>query len=78
MIELINPSGERKVMNTSEYVELLKKYVKTKSFKAWSDRRNLAGMIKLGGDMKVSGSAVEMFLRESGYTINMVKPGMNH
>ena len=45
----------------------------TKSFKAWSDRRNIAGMIKLGGEMKVSGSAVEMFLRESGYTINMIK-----
>ena len=78
MIELINPSGERKIMNLTEYVEVLNKYVTTKSFKAWSDRRNIAGMIKLGGEMKVSGSAVEMFLRESGYTINMVKPGMNH
>ena len=68
MIELINPSGERKVMNTSEYVELLNKYVKTKSFKEWSDRRNIAGVIKLGGEMKV-----EMFLRESGYMISMIK-----
>ena len=33
MIELINPSGERKIMNAAEYVELLNKYVKTKSFK---------------------------------------------
>lgn len=49
MIELINPSGERKVMNAAEYVELLNKYVKTKSFKEWSDRRNIAGVIKLGG-----------------------------
>lgn len=73
MIELINPSGERKVMNTSEYVELLNKYVKTKSFKEWSDRRNIAGVIKLGGEMKVSGSVVEMFLRESGYMISMIK-----
>ncbi|RGG48148.1 hypothetical protein [Butyricimonas paravirosa] len=73
MIELINPSGERKIMNLTEYVELLNKYVTTKSFKAWSDRRNIAGMIKLGGEMKVSGSAVEMFLRESGYTISMIK-----
>ena len=73
MIELINPSGERKIMNLTEYVELLNKYVTTKSFKAWSDRRNIAGMIKLGGEMKVSGSAVEMCLRESGYTISMIK-----
>ena len=73
MIELINPSGERKIMNLTEYVELLNKYVTTKSFKAWSDRRNIAGMSKLGGEMKVSGSAVEMFLRESGYTISMIK-----
>ena len=73
MIELINPSGERKIMNLTEYVELLNKYVTTKSFKAWSDRRNIAGMIKLGVEMKVSGSAVEMFLRESGYTISMIK-----
>ena len=73
MIELINPSGERKIMNLTEYVELLNKYVTTKSFKAWSDRRNIAGMNKLGGEMKVSGSAVEMFLRESGYTISMIK-----
>ena len=43
MIELINPSGERKLMNATEYVELLNKYVKTKSFKAWSDRRNISG-----------------------------------
>lgn len=64
MIELINPSGECKVMTPAEYVELLNKYVTTKSFKAWSDRRNIAGVIKLGGEMKVSGSAVEMFLRE--------------
>ena len=55
---------ERKIMNAAEYVELLNKYVKTKSFKEWSDRRNIAGVIKLGGEMKVSGSAVEMFLRE--------------
>lgn len=73
MIELRNPSGECKVMNPAEYVELLNKYVTTKSFKTWSDRRNIAGVIKLGGEMKVSGSAVEMFLRESGYTINMIK-----
>ena len=73
MIELINPSGERKVMSTLEYVELLNKYVTTKSFKAWSDRRNIAGIIKLGGEMKVSGSAVEMFLRESGYKIEIQK-----
>ena len=33
MIELINPSAPRKVMNAAEYVELLNKYVKTKSFK---------------------------------------------
>ena len=78
MIELTNPSGEMKVMTPAEYVELLNKYVTTKSFKAWSDCRNIAGMIKLGGEMKVSGSAVEMFLRESGYTINMIKPRMNH
>ena len=58
MIELTNPSGECKVMTPAEYVELLNKYVTTKSFKAWSDRRNIAGMIKLGGEMKVSGSAV--------------------
>lgn len=73
MIELTNPSGVCKVMTQDEYVELLNKYVTTQSFKAWSDRRNIAGMIKLGGEMKVSGSAVEMFLRESGYTINMIK-----
>lgn len=73
MIELINPSGERKIMNAAEYVALLNKYVKTKSFKEWSDRRNIAGVIKLGGEMKVSGSAVEMFLRESGYKIEMKK-----
>ncbi len=73
MIELTNPSGVCKVMTPDEYVELLNKYVMTQSFKAWSDRRNIAGMIKLGGEMKVSGSAVEMFLRESGYTISMIK-----
>ena len=73
MIELINPSGERKLMNATEYVELLNKYVNTKSFKEWSDRRNIAGVIKLGGEMKESGSAVEMFLRESGYVISMIK-----
>ncbi|MFR4036312.1 MAG: hypothetical protein ACLTZT_00075 [Butyricimonas faecalis] len=50
MIELINPSGECKVMTPAEYVELLNKYVTTKSFKAWSDRRNIAGVIKLGGE----------------------------
>lgn len=71
MIELLNPSGERMVMSPAEYVELLKKYVKTKSFKEWSDRRNIAGMIKIGGEIKVSGSAVEMFLKESGYKIEM-------
>ena len=47
MIELTNPSREMKVMTPAEYVELLNKYVTTKSFKAWSDRRNIAGMIKL-------------------------------
>lgn len=73
MIELLNPSGERMVMSPAEYVELLKKYVKTKSFKEWSDRRNIAGMIKIGGEIKVSGSAVEMFLKESGYKIEMIK-----
>ena len=73
MIELLNPSGERRVMSPAEYVELLKKYVKTKSFKEWSDRRNIAGMIKIGGEMKISGSAVEMFLKESGYKIEMIK-----
>lgn len=72
-IELINPSGERKVIFPAEYVELLNKYVKTKSFKEWSDRRNIAGMIKIGGEMKVSESAVEMFLKESGYKIEMIK-----
>lgn len=70
-IELINPSGEHKVMTPAEYVELLSKYVKTKTFKEWSDRRNIGGMIKIGGEMKVSGSAVEMFLKESGYKIEM-------
>lgn len=73
MIELLNPSGERMVMSPAEYVELLNKYVKTKTFKEWSDRRNIAGMIKIGGEMKVSGSAVEMFLKESGYKIEMIK-----
>ena len=73
MIKLLNPSGERMVMSPAEYVELLKKYVKTKSFKEWSDRRNIAGMIKIGGEIKVSGSAVEMFLKESGYKIEMIK-----
>ena len=72
-IELINPSGERKVMAPDEYVELLNKYVKTKLFKEWSDRRNIAGLIKLGGEVRVSGSAVEMFLRESGLFIDMKK-----
>ncbi len=71
MIELTNPSGECKVMTPAEYVGLLNKYVKTKSFKEWSDRRNIAGVIKQGGEMKVSGSAVEMFLRESGYKIEI-------
>ena len=71
MIELRNPSGECKVMSPAKYVELLNKYVTTKSFKAWSDRRNIVGVIKLGGEMKVSGSAVEMFLRERGYKIEM-------
>ena len=47
MIELTNPSGVCKVMTPDEYVELLNKYVTTKFFKAWSDRRNIAGMIKL-------------------------------
>ena len=55
MIELINPSGERKLMNATEYVELLNKYVKTKSCKAWSDRRNISGVIKLGGALEVRG-----------------------
>ena len=71
MIELTNPSGECKVMTPAEYVGLLNKYVKTKSFKEWSDRWNIAGVIKQGGEMKVSGSAVEMFLRESGYKIEI-------
>lgn len=71
MIELTNPSGECKVMTPAEYVGLLNKYVKTKSFKEWSDRRNIAGVIKQGGEMKVSGSAVEMFLREGGYKIEI-------
>ena len=60
-------------MSPAEYVELLNKYVKTKSFKGWSDRQNIAGMIKIGGEMKISGSAVEMFLKESGYKIEMIK-----
>lgn len=72
MIELTNPDGQKKFMSPKEYIELLPKYLKSKAFTEWSNRRNIAGMIKMGDEMKMSASAVEMFLRESGYKVKTI------
>lgn len=53
-IVMVNPSGQRKELWNWEYHELLVKF---------------AGEVKLNGKMTVSVSAVEMFLRESGYVV---------
>lgn len=72
VIELINPSGQRKEMSTSEYIELLEKYLRTKAFVEWSNKRNISGTFRSGKDEKMSVSAVEMFLKDTGYKINMI------
>lgn len=68
-IVMVNPSGQRKELWNWEYHELLVKFAGTKVFREWSNRRNIAGEVKLNGKMTVSVSAVEMFLRESGYVV---------
>lgn len=70
-MELINPAGQRKEMIVREYIELLEKYLKTKAFAEWSNRRNISGTFKSGKDEKMCATAVEMFLKDSGYKIEM-------
>ncbi len=72
VIELINPSGQRKELSTGEYVALLEKYLKTKAFAEWSNKRNISGTFKSGKNEKMSVSSVEMFLKDTGYKINMI------
>ncbi len=72
LIELTNPAGQRKEMATSEYIELLEKYFKTKAFTEWSNRRSISGTFKSGKDEKISVTAIEMFLKDSGYKIEMI------
>lgn len=72
VIELINPSGQRKELPTSEYIELLGKYLKTKAFAEWSNKRNISGTFKVGKEERTSVSAIEMFLKDTGYKINMI------
>ena len=68
-VTITNPKGQVKELSNVEFYGLLTQFFKTKTFRTWSDRRNIAGEIKINGEMKMSPTAVEMFLRESGYKI---------
>lgn len=66
-ITLRNPKGEARELWDWEYYELILKFAATRRFREWSSRRNVAGEVKVNGATRVSVTAVEMFLRESGY-----------
>lgn len=68
-ITLINPKGERRDLTNIEFFELQTQYVKSKAFARWSEARKIEGWIKHGKEYKVSVSAVNLFLQESGYQI---------
>lgn len=68
-ITLINPKGERKDLTGVEFFDLQTQYAKSKTFAKWSSERNIAGWIGTGKDTRLSPSAVNLFLTESGYQI---------
>lgn len=73
-ITLINPKGERKDLTNVEFFDLQTQFAKSKAFARWSETRKIEGWVKHGKEYKLSVSAVNLFLKESGYqTINNLK-----
>lgn len=68
-ITLTNPKGEKRDLTNVEFFELQTQYVKSKAFSEWSAKRKISGYIGTGKDVKISPTAVNMFLKESGYEI---------
>lgn len=68
-ITLTNPSGLVKELTGAEFYNLQIKYVKCKAFRDWSERRHISGWVKHDKEERISPTAVNMFLRESGYQI---------
>ena len=68
-VTLINPKGESKDLTNVELYEMKTKFVKSKAFIEWSNRRNISGYINSGKECRISITAVDMFLIESGYKI---------
>lgn len=73
-ITLINPKGERKDLTNVEFFDLQTQFAKSKAFARWSETRKIEGWVKHGKEYKLSVTAVNLFLKESGYqTINNLK-----
>lgn len=68
-ITLINPKGERKDLTGAEFFDLQTRYVKSRAFTQWSEKRKISGWVKHNKEERISPTAVNMFLRESGYQI---------
>ena len=68
-ITLINPKGERKDLTNVEFFELQIQFANSKAFARWSETRKIEGWIKHGKEYRLSVSAVNLFLKESGYQI---------
>lgn len=68
-ITLINPKGEKLELTNVEFFDLQTQYANSKSFARWSESRKIEGRIKHNKEYKLSVSAVNLFLKESGYQI---------
>ena len=68
-ITLINPKGERKNLTNVEFFDIQIQFAKSKAFASWSEVRKIEGWIKHGKEYRLSMSAVNLFLKESGYQI---------
>lgn len=66
-IRLWNPKGEVRELDDLEYYELVLRFAATRRFREWCGRRKVAGEAVVNGTVRVSITAVEMFLRDSGY-----------
>ena len=64
-ITLINPKGERKDLTNIEFFDLQTQFAKSKAFARWK----IEGWIKHGKEYRLSVSAVNLFLKESGYQV---------